>query len=502
MRFVTRKFLVVAISILPALGWSQSYRTLTLEESIQVALGRSFQAASIEQTLLSSRMSLEAAKSGLRSNSEIRLNKVPTFQETERLTPVSGGGYSFDREKFLDFEAQLFVNQPIKLTDGLFSVVGIMRRFEQYNTIETDGQVAGDLSNARIDYVPQLRLQFRQPLFTLNQLSTNFRKAELNLEKTRQSYTSNQLDLVFNVTSNFYQLYKAQQQNDIDNTQVNQSENAYRIANLKYQAGLLPEVEALRLEVDLANSRNKASSSLATSEETEDRFKVLIGLDISDRIKVTTELFYEPTEVTLEKAMLEALSRRTELKTDEIDIELREISVKETDSQREIKGELNLSYGIINQDETFDQAFSNFKDDRSVTFSLTMPLWDWSKNNYEVQAAQANLESQRLTQKNRIEQIKQEIRTAVRNFHSSGQRVDITKRSEALAEKSYKINLLKFENGDLSSQDLALEQNRLTEARVNSLNAIIDYRQALSDLQRKTLWNFEKNESVVVESPE
>jgi hypothetical protein len=48
---------------------------------------------------------------------------------------------------------------------------------------------------------------------------------------------------------------------------------------------------------------------------------------------------------------------------------------------------------------------------------------------------------------------------------------------------------------------LALEQNRLTQARTNSLNAIIDYKQALADLRRKTLWDFEKDEPVKIEVP-
>jgi outer membrane protein TolC len=97
--------------------------------------------------------------------------------------------------------------------------------------------------------------------------------------------------------------------------------------------------------------------------------------------------------------------------------------------------------------------------------------------------------------------IKQEIRDGVRSLQSAQQRLEITQRSEELAEKSYKISLLKFEGGDLSSQDLALEQNRLTQARTNSLNAIIDYKQALADLRRKTLWDFEKDEPVRIEVP-
>lgn len=499
-------FKLLLLLLLNSPSYPQAKRILTLEESINIALDKSFDAARLEQSLINSQMSLRAAQASLKSNSELIFSRLPNFQDNERQTQAVGGAFSFDRQKFLDFQADLFINQPIKPTDGVFSVVGSFQRFQQFNTLAgiPDVELPTDIAtgNDRIDYSPQLRLQFRQPLFTLNRLKTDFHKAKLNLEKTLQSYTKNQLDIIHNVTSNFYSLFRAQRQLEIDSSQVKQSENAYRIANLKQQAGLLAEVDVLRLEIDLANARNKAASSQANFQQTEDAFKVLIGLPIEESIAVATQLSYQPIEVTLQKAIREALTRRTELRTDEIDIELSEISVKETDAQRQIKGEINLSYGIFKRDEDFTDAFKDFNQDRRATFSLTVPLWDWSKNAYEVQAAEATLENNRLVQRNRLEIIKQEIRTAVRNLNSAQQRVDITRRSEALAEKSYSISLLKFENGDLSTQDLALEQNRLTEARVNSLNAIIDYKQALSDLRRKTLWDFEKNAPVRIIAPE
>ena len=167
-------------------------------------------------------------------------------------------------------------------------------------------------TNDRIDYSPQLRLQFIQPLFTFNRLKTNFRKAELNLQKTVQTYTRSQLDIVHNVTTNFYSLFKAQQQVDIDSAQVEQSDKAFQIANLKQQAGLLAEVEVLRLEVDLENARNQLASSQASLQQTEDGFKVLIGVPIEEYIEVAATLSYDPLNVTLEKALEEALKRRTE----------------------------------------------------------------------------------------------------------------------------------------------------------------------------------------------
>ena len=338
-------------------------------------------------------------------------------------------------------------------------------------------------------------------MFTINRRKIGYQKARLNLEDTEQQYTRSQLDIIFNVTSNFYSLYRAQEQLSIDRDQVSQSENAYRIANLKQQAGLLPEVEAFRLEIDLANARNTATNSEAALEESKDAFKLLIGIPITTNISAITELTYQPIQVSLEKAINEALNRRTELRSDEINVELNQINVEETDSQSEIVGELFLSYGILKVADKFKDAFNQFDNDRSVKFSLTLPIWDWGRNASQVQAAIANLNTTRLTQQNRIEQIKKEIRTVVRNLQSARLRAEITQRSEALAERSYRISLLIFENGDLSSQDLALEQNRLTQARISSLQAIIDHKQSLADLRRKTLWDFELNEPVRVIIP-
>jgi outer membrane protein TolC len=200
--------------------------------------------------------------------------------------------------------------------------------------------------------------------------------------------------------------------------------------------------------------------------------------------------------------MTEALDRRTELRTDELDVILSGISITETDAVREIRGDLNLSYGVLGRDTDFRDSFKDMQDDRRVTLSLSVPLWDWNQNSYEVQAAQANLENTRLLRQNRIEIIKQEVRAAVRNLQSAQQRVEITRRSQELAEKSYRISLLKFENGDLSTQDLALEQNRLSDAQTNYLGAVIDYKNTLSDLRRKTMWDFEINQPVITEVPE
>lgn len=474
---------------------AQTPRQLTLDQSISIALSKSTQVKQLKQSLIQSQMSLKSARASYKSNSEIVFSSLPNYQRTEQKIPNITGGFTFSQQDNITFQGDLYVNQPIPLLDGTFSLVGSMERFNQNLSNSLLGSDEGT------SYSPNLTLQYRQPLFTYNRLKTGVLQAELNLEESTASYSRNQLDLIYNITTGFFNLFKAQRQVGIDNSQVEQSENAYNIGRMKQQAGLLAEVDVLRLEIDLANAQNTLSTSEALLEQNQDNFKNLIGLDIMEEVRVVASLEYESADINLDEAIKKALDYRTELRSDEISVQLGQMSVLETDAQREIKGQLFARYGLRNRADELNMAFQDFNDDRSVVVSLTVPLWDWSRNAFSVQAQRASLQSRRLAQADRIKTIKIEIRTAVRNLKSADKRVQITKRSEELAQKNYRISLLKFENGDLSSQGLALEQTRLTTARSNYLNAIIDYKQTLADLRRKTLWDFEKNERVFVDVP-
>ena len=86
-------------------------------------------------------------------------------------------------------------------------------------------------------------------------------------------------------------------------------------------------------------------------------------------------------------------------------------------------------------------------------------------------------------------------------MHESGNRLDVLKQSEALARRSYEISLARFENGDITAQQLADAQDQLTTAQQKDLTAYIQYQLAVADLKRQTLYDFEKGQSLVEQSP-
>ena len=59
------------------------------------------------------------------------------------------------------------------------------------------------------------------------------------------------------------------------------------------------------------------------------------------------------------------------------------------------------------------------------------------------------------------------------------------------------ISKQRFSNGDIDSQALALDRNRLNLANIAHLDSYIQYKLLLADLMRKTFYDFETGQPVI-----
>ena len=89
------------------------------------------------------------------------------------------------------------------------------------------------------------------------------------------------------------------------------------------------------------------------------------------------------------------------------------------------------------------------------------------------------------------------MQAAIARFEGAKRRLNVLNRSLELALRSYAISRERFETGDITSQTLADNRDRLVSARVSYLEAFVSYRLAGADLRRRTLYDFEAGRSLV-----
>jgi outer membrane protein TolC len=92
--------------------------------------------------------------------------------------------------------------------------------------------------------------------------------------------------------------------------------------------------------------------------------------------------------------------------------------------------------------------------------------------------------------------IERDIRTQVDRLQSSLRRLQLLEKNVIVAEKSFDISRQRYANGEIDSQAMALERERLNNAYNTRLDAYINYKLLLSDLMRKTFFDFEKDKAV------
>jgi outer membrane protein TolC len=284
---------------------------------------------------------------------------------------------------------------------------------------------------------------------------------------------------------------------------------AYELAQNKYKAGVIAEVEVLQMEVDLGEAINNHDIAIANRQSQANFFKQLLGISLQDSLVIHTEIDYHIVEVDEQFAVELGLKNRLEIREQEINTELAEINIRRQKLEGQITGSITAYYDFIGVGEserdillstTFRDAAQELKTrpgNKGIALDITIPIWDWGVNRAQVNAARASLRKARYTLDNEKVSVERDIRDTVNKLKSSLKRLQLLEKNVVVAEKSFEISKQRFANGDINSQSLALDRNRLSQAHISRLEAYISYKLLLSDLTRKTFYDFEQDRPIM-----
>lgn len=476
--------------------YSQEIYHLDLEQSIEIAREKNHDMLIMNQLLAQAGYELKAATSRLKTHIDLDLT-LPDYTETIRQFEDSSG-ITFYPVKQLRYNGSLLISQPLP-TDGRLYLSTGLDNLQDYDKQER---------LTRLD----LRLGLIQPLSALyayNEIRSDFKRAQLNYELSLRSLKRTELNLIYETSQAFYQLVAAMERKNIAQQVLEMQQEAYDIAKSKYDAGLIMEVEALTTEVDLGEASNDYRIAEVDYESQLNYFKQTLGLSLQDQVTIASDLSYEVVEVDEEFAVAQGLANRMELRENEIQIALSKLEVKRIRSEGMIKGDLSAYYDLIGTDQKtipypFTDAVTNswqLMRDRpgnfGVALNIRIPIFNWGENKSMLKAAQSGLEVNRRRYDQERINIEREIRNTVKQLNSSLRRLQLLEKNVLLAEKSFNISRQRFSDGDIDSQTLALDRARLNAAYQSRLDSYISYKLLISDVMRKTFYDFENEQPIV-----
>ncbi|MPQ49258.1 hypothetical protein GCQ56_19840 [Marinifilum sp. N1E240] len=469
--------------------------TLDLDASIEIAKKQSYSIRMLSESLKGAEYNLKAATSSFKTHVTLDM-ELPNY--SERITSYQDSiGLTYFSDKQLSYSTNLTINQPLPTDGNLFIQSGI------FNTDDYDQD----------EKIMQMttRLGFSQPiqsLYMYNKIKTDYERAKTNYELTGKRLKRNELDIIYQVSETFYRLHSSKERMKIANKSLQRQEKAYQIAENKFKAGLIREVEALQMEVDLGEARNTYDLASVNYETQLNIFKQTLGISLKDSIVLKSDFNYHPIQVDVQKAIKHGLDSRMELKEKQLQLKLAKLDIKRVKSYGAISGSINAYYDLIGIERTdrntslntaIKNSWSNLKDrpgNFGVAFKVSIPILDWGENKARVKSAQTQINQNLLDIEEETVTIEREIISTVNNLHSSLRRLQLLEKNVEVAEKSFAISQSRFSNGDIDTQALALDRERLDNSHISHLEAYISYKMNLADLMRKTFYNFEKNKEV------
>lgn len=461
-------------------------QSLTLQQSLAIAEKNSPDIRRVMLNLERSKQSLKAQQAALKSRFSLSITPMDYSKDRRFNTDFSSWFTTETKQSYGMFT----IAQPITWTDGTFAIINRLswRDASSTNPFGT--------SKSRT-YDNNLYLSFQQPIFTYNRTKINLRTLELDLENNSLSYDIEKLALERLVTQNFYDVYKQKMSKDIAFDEKNNQEKSYEIIKNKVDAGLAAKEELYQAELNLATSESQLQNETVALENALDGFKNLVGISLFDSIQVTADISHHPVKVDLNSAIEHGLKYRMELRQRKIDIENAQYNLIQTSALNEFKGNISLNYGIIGTDEQFGNIYDVPTKNQRFSISFDIPLWDWGEKKSRIKASQAVVKSRELSLENEQNSIIIGIRQAYRNLINLENQVEIARQNVRNAQLTYDINLERYKNGDLTSMDLNLFQTQLSQKKMGLVEALINYKLALLNLKIQSLWDFEKNRSVL-----
>lgn len=483
---ISMKKLIIALTFCLLLGESyvSAQRLLTLTQSVEEALKNSPQIVRSRLSLERTRELLVAQRASLRSNFRLGLNPF-TYSNNRRYDDFNQQWYNSES---IGSNGTLSISQPIVMTDGVISLD---------NTFGYTDNYSSSSANSFEGFSNNLRLSLDQPLFTYNRTKMTLKELEFDHENAKLSYALAALNVEQQVTQYFYQIYQKQMELITSREEWNNRKKSHEIISNKVEAGLTAKEEMMQAELDMMSSQSTVHNNEVELENIKDNYKQMLGLPLDEELMVIAEVSVLPVDIDLSMATNFALSNRMEIRQRQIDIELGKFQLIKTNASNEFKGNLNVSVGLFGENEKVKGIYDNPNDNEDIRFSLEVPLFDWGEKKARMRAAEASLKTNEYNFQDEKKTIRLDIRKIDRSIKNTLIQIDIARKNEENAQLTYEINLEKYRNGDLTSMDLNLFQNQLTQKKNAMTNALINYKLELLNMKLQTLYDFEMKRSII-----
>ncbi|WP_019503675.1 TolC family protein [Pleurocapsa sp. PCC 7319] len=412
----------------------ETNQPITLEKAIEIAIRNN-------QNLQIARLNLERSQRELR---EAKAALFPTFDTQLNLSEANTAES--------EIELELARQQEIENIDE-------------------------DTSNSSFDG----RLNFTYDLYTGGGRGADIKRAKNQVRLSELELEEINFETRFETVRDYYSLQNTDSQVEIEQSAVEDAQQTLKDAQLLQQAGLGTKFDVLSAEVELADAQQRLTT--AKAEQKEARRQLATTLSVGQQVELKTA---DPIklagdwQLSLEETIITAYKNRAEL---EQFLVQREINEKQKQIElASVRPQVSFvaSYNLLDVHDD-DVGLS---DGYTIGARLNWTLFDGGGARARAKQSETDIKINETEFANQRNQIRFEVEQGYYALTASQKNITTSKQAVKLADEGLSLARLRFQSGVGTQTDVIQAQTRLTSAKANYLQAIINYNQSLNELDR------------------
>ncbi len=297
--------------------------------------------------------------------------------------------------------------------------------------------------------------------------------------------------VVSSVVSAYYDLVGKVESVKVREADLKVKEQLFDETRRKVEVGTLAPLEEKKAQKEVAVARTSLVQAVAEMDTAEASLKAQIAdnyfNELRTRLTPTDKLIVVPVKVDLQESLRIAMEKRLDLQQVRERVGQQNLRLKYDFNQLFPRLDIFASWGVNGLDQHLSGAINDLDhttyEQDSYGLSLTFGLGFMKERNL-YKAAKLNKAQLLLSLKATEENIIKDVDDQIRSVNTSFTRVGLTRDTVAYAEADLEAEQKKLAAGKSTSFFVLDAASRLTAARNDAIQAMVDYNRAINGLAR------------------
>jgi outer membrane protein TolC len=336
---------------------------------------------------------------------------------------------------------------------------GILQASE---TLDEEDMEAGDYSDlfSLTPMVPIISISATKIIYSGGKIESLIDQAEANKQISLNNLEKEKQKIIYKVTEAYYQILQTEGIERVSAQAVKQMQAHLKSSEALLKEGMIAPIDLNQIKSQLSNLEHNLIKAENGHKLTMYNLNSIIWIDLNTELVLENNLSYEPCEINLEQALIQARENRPEI--------------------------MNIAQQRRIMEEMVDVAKSNRRP--QVIFSAESGIIGWQAmivaeyffldggvNKAKIDQAEINLAQVDQSEQQVQQLIEFEVRSAYLNMKEAEKLIKVAEEGIKNSQESFRIAQVRYNEGIATNTEVIDAQSTLIEAETNHLNALYDY---------------------------